>query len=230
MLLDDLFSSNAQPNIDPQTMGLMGLALMNGNANPNQLMQLALQAQMLRQQPQGQQATTSDDQPQLFMQPQAQGQQLPQDTQDRLMFLKQQAEQAYPDNPTMQQVAMTQAIHESGLMGHPSQLASQYNNLFGIKSSNTNPGTAGSVDMQTQEVYGGTPQTVNAGFARNNSVADSFNQYKNLLNNHRYQSVLTAQTPAQAFQALQQSGYATDPRYANKLSNVYSHYVAPLYS
>ena len=51
---------------------------------------------------------------------------LPQNMQERLSQLKSWAQSAYPDNPTMQQVAITQAIHESRLMGKPSQLASRY--------------------------------------------------------------------------------------------------------
>lgn len=138
------------------------------------------------------------------------------------------AQSAYPDNPTMQQVAVTQAIHESGLAGRPSDLATQNNNYFGIKASRSFPGTAGSVDYPTTEYVGGSPSKVNQGFAANNSMQDSFNQHANLMTgSDRYNPVLQAQNPLDAFGALQKAGYATDPNYADNLSSVWGKYVAP---
>lgn len=151
--------------------------------------------------------------------------QLSQDKTAMLQQLKQSAQAAYPDNPMMQQVAITQAIHESGLMGRPSQLASKYNNYFGIKA----PGTAGTVNMRTGEFLNGKNTTVNAGFGRNNSPSDSFMQHRNLMSKGRYQPVVNSQNPYDAFTALQRAGYATDPAYANKLNATYQRYVAPLY-
>lgn len=140
--------------------------------------------------------------------------------------LKDAAASAYPTNPMMQQVALAQAIHESGLQdGTPSGLAKQ-NNLFGIKA----PGTAGTVNMPTTEIMNGQAQKVNAAFGANKNVADSFLQHRDLINKQRYQNVLAAQSPLAAFNALQKAGYATDPQYANKLNSVYQKYVMPLYS
>lgn len=243
-MLLDMFENMSPQQL--QNMGLLGLSLMNqanGGQDNNPMIALAM-AQMMRgqsnqQQPQHVPATQAQapsyeevtNLPASVPNSSAVNTPLPQDKQQMLMMLKSQAAQAYPDNPMMQQVAITQAIHESGLMGKPSQLASQYNNLFGIKASKAFPGSAGAVNMNTQEVYGGKPQMVNDGFARNASVADSFMQHRNLITGaKRYAPVVSAQNPTEAFQALQQAGYATDPRYANKLSNVYSRYVAPLYS
>jgi flagellar protein FlgJ len=242
-MLLDMFENMSPQQL--QNMGLLGLSLMNqGNRGQNNPMLSLAMAQMMRGQnsQQQQQAAMPQTQPtgsyeEVTNLPAsvpnsaAANTQLPADKQQMLMMLKSQAAQAYPDNPMMQQVAITQAIHESGLMNKPSQLASQYNNLFGIKASKAFPGTAGAVNMNTQEVYGGKPQMVNDGFARNASVADSFIQHRNLITGaKRYAPVVSAQNPTAAFQALQQAGYATDPRYANKLDNVYNRYVAQLYS
>src|SRR5258708_39515719 len=88
---------------------------------------------------------------------------------EMLQQLKSAAEQAFPNNPTMQQVAITQAIHESGLMGTPSKLAPQ-NNLFGIKA----PGTAGTLAKPRREnSEGGNRKTNARGAPNNNGVQTS---------------------------------------------------------
>lgn len=148
------------------------------------------------------------------------------DKQQMLSQLKSAAAAAYPNNPMMQQVAITQAIHESGLMGRPSQLATKHNNYFGIKA----PGSAGSVNMGTSEFVNGGYQKQNARFGRNANVSDSFMQHRNLITNAgRYKSVLGASNPHEAFMALQRAGYATDPNYARSLNRVYQQHVAPMY-
>jgi flagellum-specific peptidoglycan hydrolase FlgJ len=155
---------------------------------------------------------------------------LPGNQAEMLSNLKTMAANAFPDNPMMQQVALTQAIHESGLMGKPSDLALTHNNLFGIKASRSYPGTAGNVDYSHIEYVGGKPSRFNAGFSANLTPEDSFNQYKNLITGmSQYQPVVQSQNPEAAFNALQKSGYATDPTYASKLNNVYRKYVFPLY-
>lgn len=144
---------------------------------------------------------------------------------DLLQRLKEAAAKAFPNDPLRQQVALTQAIHESGLQdGTPSGLA-KHNNFFGIKA----PGTAGTVNMPTTEFMGGRNQRVNAGFGANATPEDSFNQYRDLMNKSRYAPVRAARTPEEAFAALQKAGYATDPRYAALLAQVYQRNVAPLY-
>jgi flagellum-specific peptidoglycan hydrolase FlgJ len=138
--------------------------------------------------------------------------------------------EAYPDNPTMQKVALSQAILESGLTGKPSALATQNNNYFGIKASKSFPGTAGNVDYGTTEYIGGQPSNINQGFAANNSMGESFLQHRDLMYGaNRYQPVIQSQSPEDAFAALQNSGYATDPNYARKLKSIYGRYVAPAY-
>lgn len=141
---------------------------------------------------------------------------------EMLQNLQKAAQSIYPDNPTMQQVAITQAIHESGLMNKPSSLATKYNNYFGIKSPN-------GARLMTTEYTNNTPSQIQDSFAVNPNMSASFEQYKKLMSNRRYAPVASAQSPAAAFAALQRAGYATDPRYASKLNSVYNRYVRPIY-
>jgi flagellar protein FlgJ len=214
-------------DMSPQTMGLLGLNLLAaGDSNqPIDIMGL-LGTAFLPQNKNQNQNQNQGTLGQASKQMSAVLPSLPESTAtqgDYLTTLKQNAMRAYPDNPQMQQVAITQAIQESGL--NPSKLATVSNNYFGIKSGK-NPG----VSVQTTEYTNGNPEQVNASFAQNGSIGDSFNQYKGLLGNQRYQSVMNANSPQDAFMALQKAGYATDPQYAQKLARVYSKYVQPLYT
>lgn len=93
-------------------------------------------------------------------------------------------------------------------------------NLFGIKAG---PDWTGKVaEVPTTEYVNGTPIKVMAKFRSYDSYADSFKDYASLLlNSPRYQAVLdNGQTLAGFTNGLQKAGYATDPRYANKLASV----------
>ncbi|MBN8426489.1 MAG: flagellar assembly peptidoglycan hydrolase FlgJ [Xanthomonadales bacterium] len=94
------------------------------------------------------------------------------------------------------------------------------NNLFGIKSSAGWQG--GSATHQTQEFVNGRMQSESASFRTYDSLADSFADYVSFLqSNPRYQSALKVAGNGAAFaQALQRSGYATDPAYAKKLTAI----------
>lgn len=153
------------------------------------------------------------------------------DSSSLLAQVKESAMRAFPDNPTMQKVAISQAILESGLTGKPSQLAVNNKNLFGIKEGKTAPGRAQSVSYKTQEYRGGNPGNENARFSSNNTYDESLDQYKNLLENlPRYSKVINSTDPSEAFIELQRAGYATDPQYARKLINIYNKSVAPLFT
>ena len=134
--------------------------------------------------------------------------------------LKKLAEATFPGNATLQKVALAQIGLESGGPGNMSQLGKQ-NNLFGIKGAG--------VRMPTMEDYGNGLQRVTESFSTNNSPLASFMQYRDLLNKPRYADVVSANSPEQAFQALQNAGYATDPKYAQKLSGVYNTKINPLF-
>ncbi|HSJ80064.1 MAG TPA: flagellar assembly peptidoglycan hydrolase FlgJ [Thiobacillus sp.] len=93
-------------------------------------------------------------------------------------------------------------------------------NLFGIKAGTSWKGKT--VDIVTTEYVNGKPQKQVDTFRAYDSYADSFRDYANLLrNNARYQNVLAQGHDAAGFaQGLQQAGYATDPKYAQKLMSV----------
>jgi flagellum-specific peptidoglycan hydrolase FlgJ len=122
-------------------------------------------------------------------------------------------------NPIMQDVCLTQAVHESGLLNHPSKLASQYNNLFGIKGKGL---TNKTILLPTWEMVNGKVVRIKAPFAFNDNLSDSIKQHKALMNRPRYSRVKEAKTLDSAFKALYDCGYATDVGYASKLMAVYN--------
>jgi flagellar protein FlgJ len=93
-------------------------------------------------------------------------------------------------------------------------------NLFGIKAGGSWKGKT--VDIVTTEYVNGKAQRQVDTFRAYDSYADSFRDYAKLLqNNARYRNVIGQGQDAAGFaQGLQQSGYATDPNYAQKLMGV----------
>ena len=146
------------------------------------------------------------------------------DRNERIQQVVDAAKRTYPDQPHMAKLAAAQALLESGIASQkgPSGLAKNHNNLFGIKGS----GTAGSVNMRTGEHLNGRDVTINAGFAKNNTVEDSFAQHKNLMSKPRYRKVLQAQSFEQAAHEVKAAGYATAPNYSQALRDVYNTHLA----
>lgn len=93
-------------------------------------------------------------------------------------------------------------------------------NLFGIKAGSSWKGRT--VDIVTTEYVNGKPQKQVDTFRAYDSYADAFRDYGNLLrNNARYQNVIAQGQDAAGFaHGLQQAGYATDPKYAQKLMSI----------
>jgi peptidoglycan hydrolase FlgJ len=93
-------------------------------------------------------------------------------------------------------------------------------NFFGIKATDSWQGD--SVSVRTLEFEGGLPVPKNAKFRSYGSAAESFRDYVDVLrNNPRYASALNTGNDTQAFaKGLQQGGYATDPRYAEKIASI----------
>lgn len=124
---------------------------------------------------------------------------------------------AFPNNPTMAQLATAQATQESGLNGTPSGLAMKANNLFGMKGV----GDAGSVSMPTTEYVNGKPVQTTAQFAKYSSPQASMQAYaKNMNSNPRYKDVINAPDFETAADNVQKAGYATDPNYAASLKKI----------
>lgn len=120
-------------------------------------------------------------------------------------------------------VTIAQAALESNW--GQSELAQKYNNLFGVKGTGIN-----SALMTTKEYVNGQWITIKANFVVYPSWQKSIEAHTALLVNgidgdqNHYQQVINAQSYQQAAEALQQSGYATDPDYAQKLITIIQKY------
>ena len=91
------------------------------------------------------------------------------------------------------------------------------NNFFGIKSH----GQEGGQELTTTEVIDGKSVTVTDSFRRYENAAASVDGYANfLLNNQRYQPMMEAEGLEAQLVALGESGYATDPDYAEKVGQI----------
>ncbi|MBV8636303.1 MAG: flagellar assembly peptidoglycan hydrolase FlgJ [Burkholderiaceae bacterium] len=115
-----------------------------------------------------------------------------------------------------------QAALESGWGKHEIKAAdgSASHNLFGIKA--TAGWTGKTVSAPTTEYINGVPRTVMQKFRAYDSYGDAFKDYANMLaSNPRYDHLIASAHDATSFaQGLQRAGYATDPHYAAKLSNI----------
>ena len=100
------------------------------------------------------------------------------------------------------------------------QDGSSSHNLFGIKAgSSWNGGSARAI---TSEFRNGAMVKETAEFRSYDSYKDSFHDLVTLLqSNNRYQEVVkSADNPEQFVRELQKAGYATDPDYASKISQI----------
>ncbi len=116
---------------------------------------------------------------------------------------------------------VAQAALESGWGKHEIRSAdgNPSFNLFGIKAGRSWSGSV--VEKATTEYVNGTPQKRVEKFRAYDSYAEAFRDYGNLLRgNPRYAAVLDQQDAAGFARGLQQAGYATDPRYADKLMRI----------
>nr|WP_210727904.1 glycoside hydrolase family 73 protein [Facklamia miroungae] len=115
-------------------------------------------------------------------------------------------------------VSLAQAILESDF--GRSQLASQHHNLYGIKTSADDPNSA---LYPTMEFFDGEWVEINDYFKVYPSWQASMREHALLMINgtswdpNQYQAVLEAKDFQSQAQALQDSGYATDPTYGEKL-------------
>ncbi len=97
---------------------------------------------------------------------------------------------------------------------------SNSHNVFGIKAGTHWKGKV--TDVTTTEYVNGLPQKRVERFRAYDSYADAFADYaKTLTHSPRYREVVASAADASGFaQGLQKAGYATDPRYAQKLTRV----------
>jgi flagellar protein FlgJ len=117
---------------------------------------------------------------------------------------------------------MAQAALESGWGKHVmlNKDGTSSNNLFGIKATAGWKGKV--VEATTTEYVHGVATRKVEKFRAYDSPADSFRDYASMLrNNPRYEKVLASAQDMSGFaQGLQRAGYATDPRYAEKLTRI----------
>ncbi|PXX12398.1 flagellar protein FlgJ [Nitrosomonas ureae] len=116
---------------------------------------------------------------------------------------------------------LAQAALESGWGKHEIRRAdnSPSYNLFGIKAGTSWKGDT--VEKVTTEYINGIPQKIVDKFRAYNSYAEGFNDYARLLlDNPRYAKVLESSDFAAFATGLQRAGYATDPKYAEKLIRI----------
>lgn len=118
---------------------------------------------------------------------------------------------------TRPSISIAQAILESDW--GQSDLAAQYNNLYGVKGGEY-PYT---VALPTQEYADGEWVTVEANFKVYDSWSSSIEDHAQLMregtswNPDQYREVVEAPSYREAAYALQRAGYATDPGYPEKL-------------
>jgi len=117
---------------------------------------------------------------------------------------------------------VAQAALETGWGKHvmPDKDGGSSFNLFGIKASGGWSGEQ--VSKQTLEFEDGVPRRQSAKFRAYTDVAGTFDDYTRFLSdNPRYSNVRGHGNDVSGFaSALQASGYATDPHYADKITRV----------
>jgi len=111
--------------------------------------------------------------------------------------------------------------------GHgTSELATKYNNPLGIKVNRPSEIKQGqpSVQLKTQEFVEGKEGTYKEPFRTYNNLAESFVGYKEKVAAPRYDSIRQAKNEDEYLTAIANSGYATDPLYAEKTINIKNRY------
>jgi len=155
----------------------------------------------------------------LSVLPSAYSENAQQDFVNRMLPFAKQAGQASSVPP---QLMLGQAALESGWGKREIRMADGSNsfNLFGIKA---NAGWNGKVaEVMTTEYKNGVAYKQVEKFRAYSSYAEAFQDYAGLIsNNPRYADVLQQGSDVAGMaQAIQKAGYATDPKYADKLVSI----------
>lgn len=132
------------------------------------------------------------------------------------------AQDTYKKDKIFPSVTLAQAMLESA--EGTSELTKQANNLFGIKAFNWSGKT---VSMPTRENYNGKNVVIMGKFRAYNNWGESIEDHGNFLVSNSIYSrhgVFSASSYAAQAKALQSSGYATDPNYANELIGLIQEY------
>lgn len=108
-------------------------------------------------------------------------------------------------------ITIAQAILESD-WGR-SELATEANNLFGIKGEYKEQTSV----MPTDEYVDGQRITIDDSFKKYETIQQSMADHMDFLKGDSYKAIKTSKNYKEAALALQNGGYATDPDYAEKL-------------
>jgi len=132
------------------------------------------------------------------------------------LAVKTQRETALPSVIMIAQAALETGYGKNILKDSRSGKSSY--NLFNIKGE----GPAGSILVSTLEYHGEKLIKVDSYFRAYHSYQESFNDYASfILRTSRYEpAVAVANSPEKYAGKLQECGYATDPKYAEKLLNI----------
>ncbi|UUX33821.1 glycoside hydrolase family 73 protein [Fundicoccus culcitae] len=135
------------------------------------------------------------------------------------------AQQLQTEYGVLASVSMAQAMLESEF--GQSELASEHNNLYGVKTSPSDPE---GVDYVTSEFVDNEWVEIVDRFKVYPNWDASMRAHAELLyygtswDSEFYEPVISADTPSEQAKGLQEAGYATDPDYANKLINLINQY------
>lgn len=130
------------------------------------------------------------------------------------------AESGVPSELILSQAALESGWGRREIRGED---GSQSYNLFGIKASPNWKGKV--VNIVTTEYVDGQARKMVQPFRAYDSYAESFADYARLISrNERYSEVLKAGSPQEAARSIQRAGYATDPKYAEKLISIMGYF------
>jgi flagellar protein FlgJ len=125
-------------------------------------------------------------------------------------------------SPIFPSVRIAQAAHETGWTIHP------WNNLVGYKVGSGKPNAywkGQCVSTKTWEVYDGVRyDNVQAVWRAYDTLEDGFRDQDLLFGISRYDRVRAAASPEEQAYALFVCGYATDPKYAEKIISLIQRY------
>ncbi|MGD9592757.1 MAG: flagellar assembly peptidoglycan hydrolase FlgJ [Candidatus Berkiella sp.] len=124
-------------------------------------------------------------------------------------------------------VLLAQSALETGWGKHilHNENGDSSHNLFGVKSDKRWEGD--SILAQTLEYADSQAQKIKATFKSYSSYKESFLDYINLLQNKRYEKALeNVHDPKTYLTELHQAGYATDPKYVDKIMAIYEKFIS----
>lgn len=125
-------------------------------------------------------------------------------------------------NPLFSSVVIAQACLETGY--GKSSLMMKANAVFGIKATSSWEGKV--YNANTKECYDGVSMTnINACFRAYDSLDESIRDYFNLIINlPRYKNAIRRNSPLECITAIKEGGYATDPKYVDKVMSIINTY------